>query len=66
MKTTIKAKVIFETDRFTGTDGRYPLTLVKIKEVINGNKYYDLEWINSDLTNEQEPTLIIRDLKNSK
>jgi len=64
MKTTIKAKVVIDTKRFSDPCGweirsGKALTLTIIKEEIEkGN--YKLEWINSDLTNEPEPTLIIK------
>ena len=62
MKTTIKAKIVFETDKFADVYGQKVgeiLTLEKMKEIVNKGEY-TLEWINSELQNEQEPTLIIK------
>lgn len=63
MKTTIKAKVVIETNKYCEVmDGRSelePLTLVKIEEEIRKG-HYIIEWINSFLSHEQEPTIIIK------
>lgn len=67
MKTTIHAKIVIETEKYEDVYGPYKysdnaikvLTLADIKEEIKtGN--FSLEWINSSLSNEQEPTLIIK------
>jgi len=66
MKTTIKAKIVVETSKFTGFSKvdrdiniENEITLSKIREEINKG-HYVLEWINSDLASEVEPTLIIK------
>lgn len=62
MKTTIKAKIVIETDKFAGyneDNGKYMITLQKIKEEIQKG-HYIVEWVNSELQNEQEPTVIIK------
>jgi len=64
MKTTIRAKVVVETDKYAGFsfDGdmtKEELTLAKIRNEIKQG-HYILEWINSEFAHEQEPTLIIK------
>ncbi len=67
MKTTIKAKIIIETDKFRDvSDWKTPemeykeeMTLDNLKkEIDKGN--YQIEWINSNYSHEQEPTIIIK------
>lgn len=65
MKFTLKTKIVIETDKYNGfcsidrVDGKEEISLNKIKEEINRGHYL-LEWINSDLSYEQEPTIIIK------
>jgi len=62
MKTTIKAKVVFDSDKYQSvysadTDKKM-LTLEKMKQVINKKKC-DIEMIAGELGSDNEPTLII-------
>lgn len=69
MRTTLKAKIIIEAPRYNGFSNAVEdrgagvigeeITLNKIKEEITKG-HYILEWINSDLSHEVEPTLIIK------
>jgi hypothetical protein len=66
MRTTLKGKIIIDAPKYSGfanvpedKTGIEEITLNKIKEEITKG-HYILEWINSELSNDTEPTLIIK------
>lgn len=68
MKTSFKAKIIIETDKYKGCyskqesssiDVLEELTMLNIKDAINRG-HFTVEFIDSFLSNEVEPTLIIK------
>lgn len=61
-KATFKAKVIFETERFNNpVSGKYPIiTFNNIRKTIDNGKY-EMEFIDFGLSNDCEPTIIIKD-----
>lgn len=63
MKTTLKAKIIIETDKWHGicdySSEKEEVTLNKIKEHINSNGC-DVEWINAEFQPNSEPTIILK------
>lgn len=64
MKTTFKAKIVFEIDKYVSlyytkaNGGKKILTLDKIKDVINNEKC-DIEMIAGELGTDNESTIII-------
>ncbi len=71
MKTTFKAKVVFESDYFkdpvyTGIDDPHPeLTYVKMANVINSG-LADFRIVMDYYTKESEPTILIKERRESK
>ena len=68
MKTSFKAKIIIDTDKYTscfspqekaGEDIEKALTLTTIKELINQG-HYVIEFVDSYLDNEVCPIIIIK------
>ena len=62
MKTSMKAKVVVETEKWglLGASGnKEELTMRKIQEAVDTG-HYSLEWINSELDINGEPTLILK------
>ena len=62
MKTTFKAKVIIETDKYCEYDSSYKskeINFLKIRDEINNNNI-NIEMILDRLTNDCEPVLIIK------
>lgn len=66
MKTTFKAKIIFETDQYQGyhqdnKDERPIFTLRELEKIINSQEV-QVECINDYWTNQGEPTIVIKQL----
>lgn len=65
-KVTIKAKVIVEMEIEDPKPGDITLSwydgmnLQAIKSFVENNKFTKIEWINSYLNTEQEPTIIFK------